>query len=70
MHMLIIGGTRFVGYQLVWRLLAAGHHVTMLNRSSRSDSRRGASWSLCVHQHRAGLPGTPGLSLAGEGVRL
>jgi len=37
MHMLIIGGTRFVGYQLVWRLLAAGHHVTILNRGSRPD---------------------------------
>ena len=32
MNVLVIGGTRFVGYQLVWRLLAAGHSVTILNR--------------------------------------
>jgi nucleoside-diphosphate-sugar epimerase len=32
LNVLIIGGTRFVGYQLVWRLLAAGHGVTVLNR--------------------------------------
>ena len=34
---LIIGGTRFVGYQLAWRLLAAGHRVTLLNRGTRPD---------------------------------
>jgi nucleoside-diphosphate-sugar epimerase len=34
---LIIGGTRFVGYQLAWRLLAAGHWVTLLNRGTRPD---------------------------------
>jgi nucleoside-diphosphate-sugar epimerase len=35
MRILIIGGTRNVGYQLVWRLLAAGHQVTLLNRGSQ-----------------------------------
>jgi nucleoside-diphosphate-sugar epimerase len=37
MRVLIIGGTRFVGYQLVWRLLAGGHHVTLLNRGQQPD---------------------------------
>lgn len=37
MHILIIGGTRFVGYQLVWRLLAAGERVTLLNRGQQPD---------------------------------
>jgi nucleoside-diphosphate-sugar epimerase len=37
MDVLIIGGTRFVGYQLAWRLLAAGHRVTILNRGTRPD---------------------------------
>ena len=35
MRVLVIGGTRNVGYQLVWRLLAAGHQVTLLNRGSQ-----------------------------------
>ncbi len=37
MKVLIIGGTRFVGYDLTWRLLAAGHTVTLFNRGSRPD---------------------------------
>ena len=37
MHVLVIGGTRFVGYLLVWRLLAAGHRVTTFNRGTLAD---------------------------------
>jgi nucleoside-diphosphate-sugar epimerase len=37
MHVLVIGGTRFVGPLLVFRLLAGGHRVTVLNRGTRSD---------------------------------
>ena len=37
MRVLVIGGTRFVGYQLVWRLLAGGHTVTLLNRGTLPD---------------------------------
>lgn len=37
MEVLVVGGTRFVGYQLVWRLLAGGHRVTILNRGTRPD---------------------------------
>ena len=36
-RVLVIGGNRFMGYQLVWRLLAAGDDVTVLNRGSRPD---------------------------------
>lgn len=36
-RILIIGGTRFMGYHLVWRLLAGGHQVTTLNRGQRGD---------------------------------
>jgi len=37
LNVLVVGGTRFVGYQLVWRLLAAGHRVTLFNRGSLPD---------------------------------
>jgi nucleoside-diphosphate-sugar epimerase len=37
-HVLVVGGTRFVGYQLVWRLLATGHRLTLFNRGTRADS--------------------------------
>jgi nucleoside-diphosphate-sugar epimerase len=37
MKVLVIGGTRFVGYQLVWQLLFKGHHVTTLNRGTHGD---------------------------------
>ncbi len=37
MNILIIGGTRFVGTLLGWRLLAAGHRVTLLNRGTRPN---------------------------------
>lgn len=37
MNVLVIGGTRFMGYALVWRLLAAGHQVTILNRGRTPD---------------------------------
>jgi nucleoside-diphosphate-sugar epimerase len=37
----VIGGTRFMGYQLTWRLIAAGHEVTLLNRGTHADPFRG-----------------------------
>lgn len=37
MHVLVIGGTRFVGYELVWRLLAGGHRVSLFNRGRLAD---------------------------------
>jgi len=37
MRVLLIGGTRFVGYHLAWRLLAAGHRVTLLHRGTLPD---------------------------------
>lgn len=37
MNVLVIGGTRFVGYDLVWRLLAAGHRVSLFNRGQLAD---------------------------------
>ncbi len=37
MHVLVIGGTRFVGPLLVHRLLAGGHEVTLFNRGTFSD---------------------------------
>jgi nucleoside-diphosphate-sugar epimerase len=37
MHVLVIGGTRFIGPLLVFRLLAAGHTVTLFNRGTRAD---------------------------------
>jgi nucleoside-diphosphate-sugar epimerase len=37
MHVLVIGGNRFVGWLLGWRLLAAEHQVTLLNRGRLQD---------------------------------
>jgi nucleoside-diphosphate-sugar epimerase len=37
MNVLIIGGTRFVGYSLTWRLLAGGHRLTLFNRGRIPD---------------------------------
>ena len=37
MHVLVVGGNRFVGYELAMRLLAGGHRLTLFNRGSRSD---------------------------------
>lgn len=37
MRVLIIGGNRFMGHGLTWRLLAAGHQVTHFNRGSLPD---------------------------------
>jgi len=36
-RVLVVGGTRFVGYELVWRLLAGGHRLTLFNRGTRPD---------------------------------
>jgi len=37
MDVLVIGGNRFMGLGLVWRLLFAGHRVTVLNRGHLGD---------------------------------
>ena len=37
MRVLVVGGTRFMGYHLAWRLLAGGHQVTLLNRGTHPD---------------------------------
>ena len=37
MNVLVIGGTRFLGHELTWRLLFAGHAVTLLNRGRETD---------------------------------
>lgn len=37
MRVLVIGGNRFMGVSLVWRLLFAGHRVTVLNRGNLPD---------------------------------
>lgn len=37
MHVLIIGGTRFVGYLLTFRLLAGRHRVTLFHRGTTRD---------------------------------
>ncbi len=37
MNVLVIGGNRFVGWLLGWRLLAAGHRLTLLNRGRLPD---------------------------------
>ncbi|HEX9187070.1 MAG TPA: NAD-dependent epimerase/dehydratase family protein, partial [Vicinamibacteria bacterium] len=38
MKVLVVGGTRFLGHELAWRLLAAGHDVTLFNRGTLVDA--------------------------------
>jgi nucleoside-diphosphate-sugar epimerase len=35
---LVIGGTRFLGHELTWRLVAEGHEVTLFNRGTLPDA--------------------------------
>ena len=35
---LVIGGTRFLGHELAWRLLALGHEVALFNRGTLPDA--------------------------------
>jgi nucleoside-diphosphate-sugar epimerase len=37
MNVLVIGGNRFMGLGLVWRLLCGGHRVALLNRGNLAD---------------------------------
>lgn len=37
MHVLVIGGNRFLGRALIWRLLCGGHRVTLVNRGRIAD---------------------------------
>jgi nucleoside-diphosphate-sugar epimerase len=37
MNVLVIGGNRFVGRELGWRLLAAGHAMSLFNRGNLAD---------------------------------
>lgn len=41
MHVLVVGGNRFMGRELALRLLAAGHRVTVLNRGGHADPFHG-----------------------------
>lgn len=38
MDVLVIGGNRFMGQALTWRLLFSGHRVTLCNRGQREDA--------------------------------
>ena len=38
MKVLVVGGTRFLGHELTWRLLFAGHPVTLFNRGRETDT--------------------------------
>jgi len=35
---LVLGGTRFLGHELAWRLVAGGHEVTLFNRGTLPDA--------------------------------
>jgi nucleoside-diphosphate-sugar epimerase len=37
-RILLVGGTRFLGQELAWRLLAAGHQLTLFNRGTLKDA--------------------------------
>jgi len=39
MHLLVLGGTRFVGRAVVDAALSAGHEVTLFNRGCTATAR-------------------------------
>jgi len=51
MDVLVIGGSRFMGRRLTFRLLAAGHRVTLLNRGLAADPFRQAVRRLRADRH-------------------
>ncbi|AKT39288.1 NAD-dependent epimerase/dehydratase family protein [Chondromyces crocatus] len=55
MRVLVLGGTRFIGYFLVQRLLAAGHDVTLFNRGLTPDPFGARVTRLHGDRHREGL---------------
>ena len=61
MDVLIVGGTRFVGYQLVWKLVAGGNRVTLLNRGTHPDPFGGR-----VDRVRADRSSPAGLAALGK----
>ncbi|NMP21434.1 NAD-dependent epimerase/dehydratase family protein [Sulfobacillus harzensis] len=50
---LVIGGTTFMGYQLVWQLLAKGWQVLVLNRGNHADGFGGKVERLVVDRRSA-----------------
>ncbi|MBA3485848.1 MAG: NAD(P)H-binding protein [Lysobacter sp.] len=49
-HVVILGGTGFVGRHLVARLLDAGHRVSVLSRSQDSDKRMALPEQATIRQ--------------------
>ncbi len=56
MRVLVIGGNRFVGLLATWRLLGAGHQVTLLNRGGRPDPFRARVERLTADRSGPDLP--------------
>ena len=54
-RVLVVGGTRFLGQHLAWRLLAGGHAVTLFNRGTARPVRRPRG-AAARRPHDAGLP--------------
>ena len=57
MHVLVIGGNRFVGRYLGWRLIAAGHRLTLLNRGRLADPFGARAERLVCDRSGPGLEG-------------
>jgi nucleoside-diphosphate-sugar epimerase len=55
MKLLVVGGNRFVGRDLVFRFLAAGHEVTLLNRGNLDDPFGGSVQRLCADRSGPGF---------------
>lgn len=37
MEILVVGGTKYFGIPMVWKLIADGHHVTLATRQKSKD---------------------------------
>src|SRR5688572_2321927 len=61
MHILVLGGTQFIGREIVLELLRAGHEVTTLNRGLTPDDLPGQVERLRGDRDR-GAPGLAGLN--------
>ena len=59
MHVVVAGGTGFIGTALVRRLVRDGRRVTVLTRRSEAEARKLLPRSVSVVRWQSGVPAAP-----------
>lgn len=68
MNILITGGTGFIGTPLISRLLKAGHTLTVLSRSPRSEAMTTVKWLTSLEALSEDLDFDAVINLAGQPI--